>query len=163
MSNRVDRRFDEMWDWVPVSEHINMGVTAQTIEVTVGFFDYITSILLMYNMADGAIEWTEFLVGGALTNGIQFMVDGRPLGPLIKTLADFAAFGIVFVSPTDLDAGTVSYIFQAEMDLRKVCGTNLGMQIQKAAGDRKLSIVIGDDCSGASTILTANIYGWKRA
>ena len=155
----ADDQFQQ-FDWVPVCEVIDLGVTAQTLSVTTAKFDYITLLYITYNMSDAAIEWTEFLVGGALTNGFQFYVDGRPFGDAIKTIGTLGELGRVFISPTDLDAATVSYVIQCEIDMTRICG-NLGMQIQKQGGEKTLTVVVGDDMSGATGILSLSVFGYK--
>lgn len=160
MSKKGTREELEIFDWVPVYEEINLGVTAQTLDVTTQLFDYITRIRIMLNHSDAAIEWTEFAAGGALTNGFYIMVDGRQVSPTIKTKAQLGNLGELFISPTDLDAATVSYVLTAIIDYSKICST-LGIQIQKPAGNRTVQIVIGDDMSGLTGVLTAVVEGWK--
>ena len=153
----------EIFDWVPVYEEIDLGVTAQTLSATVKSFDVITRISIMFNHSDAAIEWTEFAAGGALTNGFYLMVDGRQASPTIKTKAQLGNFGDLFISPTDLDAATVSYVLQAVKDFTKVCFPLGGIQTKKSSGDRTVQFVIGDDMSGLTGVLTAVVEGWKVA
>ena len=151
----------EKFDWINVSETIDLGVTAQTIDVTVKNFDMITRISIMFNHSDAAMEWTEFAAGGALTNGFYLIVDGKEQSATIKTKAQLANFGDLFISPTDLDAATVSYVLQAVKDLTKVCYPLGGIAAKKIDGYRKVQFVIGDDMSGLTGVLTAVVEGWR--
>ena len=160
MSRQNRKQLVENFDYVPVSEVINLGVSAQTLSVATREFDYITKARIMYNPSDAAIEWTEFLAGAALTNGFFFKIDGVQFGATVKTKADLGSLGELFVSPSDLDAATVSYILVCVIDFLKITG-NMGIQTESNVGDRTIDIVIGDDMSGATGVLTLVVEGWK--
>ena len=157
MSKKSSREYLDIFDWVPVNQNIDLGVTAQTLSVTTSLFDYITYMTITYARTDAAIEWSEFEAGSALTNGITFYIDGVQFGKTINTVAELAELGELYISPADNDS---MYLIQVKIDFTKIC-SNLGLQTQTADGDRTIDIVIGDDTSGATTILTLNVFGWK--
>jgi len=150
----------EELDWVPVSEVIDLGVTAQTLTVTTKLFSYITQMRIVLLSSDAAIEWTEFSEGLTLTNGFKIMIDGVQFGNAVKTVGGIATLGKFFISPTDLDAAKVAYVITAEMNFLNIC-SNMGIQCRSSQGDRLIQVVIGDDMSGLTGLCTLVVEGWK--
>ena len=145
-------------DWVAVGENYNLGVTASTVTILTTKYDLITLMNITYVNADSAIEWTEFGAATTLTNGIKIMIDGIQFGKTIKTVGDLATLGRVFISPSDLDAATVSYVIQVEIDFNRIASG--GIQVGKHAGDRTIEIIMGDDISAWTGLISANVFGW---
>ena len=149
----------ESIDWVPVHEDLNLGLNATNASVTTKLFDYITQIFITLRYADAAAEYTEFLAGSALTNGLFITVDGRAITPVIKTKGQLLEIGKASILRDDNDNVKV---YQVELDFLKWCG-NMGVQCKKVDGQRTIVFDINDDLSSITGLFVANVHGWKIA
>lgn len=158
MSKKTTRDDLRIFDWVPVFEDIDLGLNATNATVTTKLFDYITRVIITLRFADAATEYTEFLAGSALTNGIFVTVDGKAITPVIKTKGQLMEIGIA--STMILDDNDNVRVYQVILDFSAWCG-GLGLQIQKVDGNRSLIFDINDDLSSITGLFVANVQGWK--
>ena len=147
----------EAFDYKPVYQDINLGLNATNATVSMGLFSYVTQIIITFQMTDAAIEWTEFLAGGALSNGLYITLDDEQITPTAKTKGELCEWGEAYISPADNDS---CYVIQVVLDFTKWCG-NLGLQVASRTKDRSLVFDINDDLSSVTNLITANVKGWK--
>lgn len=157
MSNVTNKEEFEKFDYTPVFEDLNLGVNATNVSVTTRKFDYINRIIINLLFTDATVEWTEFLAGSALTNGLFITVDGVAITPVIKTKGQLFEIGEQDIGAKDNDS---VYPIQIVLDFMKWCG-NMGLQTETRTGDMKIVFDINDDLSSLTGLFTAQIHGWK--
>lgn len=157
MSDITKKEEFENFDYTPVFEDLNLGVNATNVPVITRKFSFITRIIINLLFADAAIEWTEFLAGSALTNGLFISVDGVAITPVIKTKGQLLEIGEQDIGAKDNDS---AYPIQIVLDFMKWCG-NMGLQTETRTGDMTIVFDINDDLSSLTGLFTAQIHGWK--
>ena len=147
----------EAFDYKPVFEDIDLGLNATNATVSMRLFSYVTQIVITLQFTDAAQEWTEFLAGSALSNGIYITLDGDAIVPTATTKGELMEWGEAYTSLADNDN---CIVVQVVIDFTKWCG-NLGLQVASRAADRTLVFDINDDLSSLTGLFTANVKGWK--
>ena len=147
----------EDFDYRPVHEDLNLGVNTTNVSVSTIKFDYVTKIIINLLFTDAAVEWTEFLAGSALTNGLFISVDGVAITPVIKTKGQLMEIGKKSVGAKDNDS---AYPIQIILDFMSWCG-NMGLQTKTRTGDMDITFDIKDDLSSLTGLFTAQVQGWK--
>lgn len=148
---------EEEFHWIPVHDDVDLGLNATNATIDTKKFTVITNVLITLQFADAAVEWTEFLAGSALTNGLFVSLDGVAITATAKTKGQLMEWGKADILAKDNDN---TYVIQIELDFAKWCG-NLGLQAEGQTGYRDLVVDINDDLSSLTGIFTANVKGWK--
>ena len=148
---------EDIFDWMPVAENLDLGLNATNVEVITKKFDYITEIVITLQFADAAVEWTEFLAGSALTNGLYITIDDEKITPVIKTKGELMEIGEFVISAKDNDN---LYVIQIRLDFLNWCG-NMGLQARSATDYKKIIFNIKDDLSSLTGLFTALVKGWR--
>lgn len=139
----------------PIIELVNLRVTAQTIKLAQPF-TRIERMIVLHNFDGDTVDYDEFANDTILTNGLQLLVDKRPLlQEPIKAMRDYMryAFDTDFVSDTKGVAKESN--FTARFTFRRFIwpeGIN--------AVERDIEVVIQDDLSARGNILTWAFEGW---
>lgn len=139
----------------PIIELVDARVTAQTIKL-VQPFARIERMIVFHNFDGDTVDYDEFANDTILTNGLQIMVDNRPLFPEpIKAMRDYMryAFDTDFVSDTKGVAKESN--FTARLTFRRFIWPEGINPIE-----RNIDVVVQDDLSARGNILTWAFQGW---
>lgn len=146
----------KMYDYIPVLDDLNLDVdlsTAASIPLTTPF-DYITKLRFVYVIADAAVSVID---EPAFTKGLLVRIDGKTIYT-IQNILDFFKMGEVKTYEDDDNR----QVFTCEVDFMKMTLGNLGLQIEKSTGGRRVFDLYGQDDMTGSTYFRVMVEGWKE-
>ncbi len=139
----------------PIIELVDLRVTAQTIKL-IQPFTRVERIIVLHNFDGDTVDYDEFANDTILTNGIQLLVDNRPLLPEpIKAMRDYMRYAFDTDFASDTKGVAKESNFTARFTFRRFIwpeGIN--------AVERDIEVVIQDDLSARGNILTWSFQGW---